>query len=117
MSRLHPTVKVEESVRPANMIDSWVVKDNVIADICVNIAIAGTPLSFFDKADVRELTTFAMKGAGVKHEELTTEKIRAGVVTKAKRLREVLKEKLKGRKVNISADFGTRHSTDFLGEF
>lgn len=117
MKRQHPLVELDSNNKSkSGKLDNWVTKENTIAGICVDIAIAGTPFSFFDKPEVRRLTNFAMQGAQVRLEEITAEKVRTGVTKKAVKLREKLKQKLKGKKLSISADFGTRHGVDFLGK-
>lgn len=89
-------------------------RGNVVADLCVDLAIRGTPFSFFDRPETRSLTSLALKGAGLKQEEMSAEKIRVGVVEKAKKFRELLKAKLKGLKVSLLSDFGSRHGVNFF---
>lgn len=115
MQRVHPKIKLNDSTSAdLTMLQKWVTKGNIVADLCIDIAISGTPFSFFDKPQVRALTSLAMKGAGLKHEELNSEKIRKGVIAKAEKLRGLLKAKLKGRKVSLSSDFGSRHGVNFF---
>lgn len=115
--RAHPSVALATAAEQTKL-DGWLDKGNIIADICVDIAISGTPFAFFDKPEVRSLTNLAMKGAGIaKKKEMTADKIRTGAATKADKLRTLLKQKMKGKKLSLSADFGTRHGVDFLGMF
>lgn len=115
MGRLHKGIYVKENKKNIEgPLDSWIQKGSSVLDLCVDIAIEGTPLRFFDKPSVRALTRLAMKGAAEKPEELRSGKVRDGIVARAAKLRELLKLKLKGRKISLSADFGTRHGVDFL---
>lgn len=115
MKRAHPEVKLSKvESSHVSLLQKWVRRGNVVADLCVDLAIGGTPFSFFDRPETRTLTSLALKGAGIKQEALTADKIRDGVIEKAKKLREVLKAKLKGRKVSLSSDFGSRHGVNFF---
>lgn len=117
MARAHKGIYQKENPnKPTGTLDAYLVKKSSVLDLCVDIAIKGTPFRFFDSPEVRALTRLAMKGACENAGEVTAAKVRNGVVEKAGKLRSLLKQKLVGRKLSISADFGSRHAVDFLGK-
>lgn len=97
---------------------SFVNKKGIVLNACANFAIKGCPFKSFDDPDLRTITGLALKGAGeTSFGPITAEKVRHAVKDKAASMRKRLVDKLKSKTINISADFFSRNSMDFLGEF
>lgn len=91
-------------------------QDGEVLKLCVGLAITGEPFIRFNDPSMRALTSLALKGSGEKG-EINPMRVRDGVIKKAQDLRKEIKQRLKGRNLNISADFGSRNGFDFFGEF
>lgn len=77
-------------------------------------ALCGRPFSMFDEPAMRTITNLALAGAketGV----VGREKVRAEVIDRASKEREIIKAELKQKLLSISADMATCNSLSFIG--
>jgi hypothetical protein len=89
-------------------------QEGTVLKHCVGLAITGDPFARFNDPDMKALTSLALKGAGEKG-NINSQNVRAGVEERARKLRQEIINRMKGRQLSISADFGSRNGLDFLG--
>lgn len=80
----------------------------------MNLAIAGRSFNLFDDPDMKKILQCALANKG-ESTTINRVQVREGVSKKAAELRQQIIEKLKGRRLSLSADFGNRNGVDFLG--
>lgn len=87
---------------------------STILNHCVNLAISGRSFKMFNDPDMQGI----LKSALAHTKETSTINqvlVREGVANKAAEMRKQIIDRLKGRRLSISADFGNRNGVDFLG--
>lgn len=85
----------------------------------MNLAVYnGVPFSLFDVPDMRVLTTQAKIGIGDESPRVvSSSNVKTAIKEIAKEKREELRKLLKGKVLNLTADFATCERRSFLGKF
>lgn len=102
-----PTTSTQSSIKKL-----FPAKRSEILENCVNLAISGISFSKFDHPDMQNILKKAETST-----DISAAKVREGVQAKASEIRSRMKEKLKGRRLSLSADFGNKNGVDFFGIF
>lgn len=89
-----------------------------ILHTAVNLAVHnGVPFSIFDVPDMRVLTTQAKIGIGDESARVvSSSNVKMAIKEIAKEKRDELRQLLKGKVINLTADFATCERRSFLGK-
>lgn len=79
------------------------------------MAISGRSFNLFDDPDMKEIIGNALANTG-ETTKISSVHVREGVELKAAELKQQIIERLRERRLSLSADFGNRNGVDFLGK-